>query len=131
MSADGAAHGTNARFACAALLGIVEQSGLAVLTLAENLTREELLRSRLTREEVRRQLGLLAASLGALAPDVRQAMPEFDWDGWKGLRETLEKPSCAALDDALWFAVESLTPATLLWLRVYRRSDPERFAMRP
>lgn len=122
-----AANRMNTRIESTALLGIVEQAGLAVLTLAENLSRDELLRSRLTREEVRRQLRILEGSLPA---GLKQAMPEIDWQGWQGLRPHLALPSGEAVDDALWFAVESLTPALLLWLRVYRRGQPELFAMR-
>lgn len=119
-----------ARIESTALLGIVEQAGLAVLTLAENLSRDELLRSRLTREEVRRQLRILEGSLAALPAGLKRAMPEIDWQGWQGLRPHLALPSGDAVDDALWFAVESLTPALLLWLRVYRQGQPELFAMR-
>ena len=125
-----AANRMNTRIESTALLGIVEQAGLAVLTLAENLSRDELLRSRLTREEVRRQLRILEGSLAALPASLKQAMPEIDWQGWQGLCPHLALPSGEAVDDALWFAVESLTPALLLWLRVYRRGQPELFAMR-
>lgn len=113
-----------------ALLGIIEQAGLGVLTLAENLDREELLRSRLTRWEVRRQLRTLTDSLEALPYALQQAMPEIDWAGWHRVGLQLLEPSGEPHDDALWFAVESLTPALLLWLRVYRSNQPELFAMR-
>ncbi len=114
-----------------ALLGIVEQAGLAIATLAEGLERDELLRSRLTRAEVLRQLRTLADSLGQVEPCARQEMPELDWDGWDALRPRLSGPSGQALDEALWFACESLVPATLLWLRVYRQSQPALFRMMP
>lgn len=42
-----------------------------------------------------------------------------------------EGPAGNALDEALWFACESLVPATLLWLRVYQQSQPELFRMAP
>lgn len=113
-----------------ALLGIVEQSGLGVLTLAENLSRDELLRTRLTREEVGKQLRVLTGCLAALPPELRQIMPEIDWAGWQRVGRQLTGPRGEELDEALWFAVESLTPALLLWLRVYRRSHPELFVMR-
>ncbi len=53
-----------------ALLGLIEQTGTAVGTLVEGLEQSELLRSRLTRGEVLRQLKTLAAravSRGALS----------------------------------------------------------------
>lgn len=112
-----------------ALLGIVEQAGLAVLTLAENLTEDELLRSRLTRAEVQRQLTTLADSLVQLAPTLHTAMPDLGWEGWQSLQAVLHGPPGPALDDALWFASSSLVPATVLWLRVYRKEKPELFRM--
>jgi hypothetical protein len=119
-----------AQIANTALLGIIEQAGLGVLTLAENLNREDLLRSRLTRGEVGRQLRILTDSLAALPLAWQQAMPEIDWPGWRRVGLQLLEPSGEPHDDALWFAVESLTPALLLWLRVYRRNQPELFVMR-
>jgi uncharacterized protein with HEPN domain len=115
--------------ATSALLGIVEQAGLAVLTLAENLTEDELLRSRLTRAEVQRQLTTLADSLVQLAPSLHTAMPDLGWEGWQSLQAVLHGPPGPALDDALWFASSSLVPATVLWLRVYRKEKPELFRM--
>jgi len=114
---------------CAALLGLVEQAGLAVVTLVEGLAREELLRSRLTRVEVLRQLRTLADSAARLPDSVRTQMPEADWAGWETLRPTLHGPAGPALDDTLWFASTSLAPALLLWLRVYRQSHAEWFRM--
>ncbi len=112
-----------------ALLAIVEQTGMAVATLVEGLERDELLRSRLTRAEVLRQLQALASALGALGATVRAAMPEVDWSGWEAMRRSLSQPPGRTLDDALWFACESLVPATLLWLRVHRRSQAQLFQM--
>ncbi len=88
-----------------ALLGIVEQAGLGVVTLIENLERDELLRSRLTRYEVQRQLKTLADSLGQIIPPDRQLMPELDWDGRQSMRAPLSTltPS-PALDEAVWCA---------------------------
>ena len=112
-----------------ALLGLIEQAGLAVATLVEDLARDEFLRSRLTRAEVTRQLATLADSAAQMTPTARTRMPELDWDSWDGLRTRLRLPRGEALDEALWFACQSLVPATLLWLRVYRQSQPELFRM--
>ena len=94
-------------WATGALLGLIEQAAQGVLVLCEGLTRDELLGSRLTRTEVLRQLLTLAVSATRLDAAVQTAMPE--------------------LDEALWFAVESLLPATLLWLRFYRQQQPRWF----
>jgi len=112
-----------------ALLGLMEQAGTAVATLIEGLTQEELLRSRLTRAEVLRQLKTLADSAGQVAPSARRDMPELDWDGWDAMRPRFSATAGEALDEALWFACESLVPATLLWMRVYQQSQPGLFRM--
>jgi hypothetical protein len=78
---------------------------------------------------VLRQLKTLAASMAQLGAPVRLAMPELDWSGWESMRARFDAPSGEALDDALWFACESLVPATLLWLRVYQQSQPALFRM--
>lgn len=45
------------------------------------------------------------------------------------MRVQLAGPPGETLDEALWFASQSLVPATLLWLRVYRQSQPDLFRM--
>lgn len=112
-----------------ALLGLIEQSGTAIATLVEGLDRDELLRSRLTRAEVLRQLKTLVDSVGQVNPDVRGEMPELDWSGWDALRPHFYGLIGESLDEALWFACKSLVPATLLWLRVYQQSQPAQFRM--
>jgi len=114
-----------------ALLGLIEQAGTSVAILVEGLERAELLRSRLTRVEVLRQLTVLAGSVEHVAPDARSGMPELDWSGWDAMRARLALPPGSLLDDALWFACESLVPATLLWLRVYQQNQPQMFRMVP
>ncbi|WP_428422178.1 hypothetical protein [Methylibium sp.] len=110
----------------APMLQLTHDAGEAVLILTEGLQQTELLRSRLTRAEVQRQLLRLADTL-ADAPDaLRHLMPEIDWAGWRATRLALPVPG-AGQDEALWFAVQSLVPATLSWLRVYRQSHPELF----
>ena len=112
-----------------ALLAIIEQAGMAVVILVEGLERDELMRSRLTRAEVLRQLHTLGASVAEIDSEVRAAMPEIDWTGWETMRRPLSLPPGHALDEVLWFACESLVPATLLWLRVHRHSQAALFQM--
>ena len=114
-----------------ARLGLIEQAGTAVAILVEGLAREELLRSRLTRVAVLRQLKTLADSVAEVSPLARTDMPELDWSGWDAMRLRFAAAPGAALDDTLWFACEALVPATLLWLRVYQQSQPELFRMAP
>ncbi|MFW5328755.1 hypothetical protein [Hydrogenophaga sp. ZJX-1] len=112
-----------------ALLGLIQGACESVLILVEQLPREELMRSRLTRAEVQRQLATLAASVAQIEPDQRATMPELDWSGWALMQVQLAGPPGETLDEALWFASQSLVPATLLWLRVYRQSQPDLFRM--
>ena len=114
-----------------ALLGLIEQAGTAIATLVEGLERDELLRSRLTRAEVLRQLKTLADSVAQLEPATRDEMPELDWTGWDALRPRFSGLIGEPLDEALWLACDSLVPATLLWLRVYQLSQPALFRMAP
>jgi uncharacterized protein with HEPN domain len=114
-----------------ALLGLIEQAGTSIAILTEGLERPELLRSRLTRSEVLRQLSLLAASAADVEPAMRAQMPELDWAGWDRMGSRFSSKAREALDEALWFSVSSLVPATLLWLRVYQQSQPALFRLAP
>jgi hypothetical protein len=114
----------------AAMLQLVEEAGHGVLVLVEGLQEVEFARSRLTRQEVRRQLLLMADTLDSLPDACQQAMAEIDWPGWRSVALALRSPGLAQ-DDAAWFAATSLVAATLSWLRVYRRAMPERFVFRP
>lgn len=110
-----------------ALLAIIEEAGAAVLTLMEGVEEAEFARSRLTRGEVRRQLQTIVATAAEMPEHVRGKMPELDWNAWVVLGRELETAAELIADEPLWFGIRSLVPATLLWLRVYRQSDPELF----
>jgi uncharacterized protein with HEPN domain len=110
----------------APMLNLIQESGEAILVLTDGVEESEFLRSRLTREEARRQLVTLADTLEHLPGEARQALPEIDWDGWRSTRTLMDTPGTQR-DEALWFAVRSLVPATLSWLRLYRHSHPTLF----
>jgi uncharacterized protein with HEPN domain len=110
----------------APMLNLIQESGEAILVLTDSVEESEFRRSRLTREEARRQLLTLADTLENLPPEARAAMPEIDWEGWRSTRTLMDTPG-PQRDEALWFAARSLVPATLSWLRLYRRSHPELF----
>lgn len=110
----------------APMLNLIQESGEAALVLTDSVEESEFLRSRLTREETRRQLLTLADTLASLPAVAREAMPEIDWEGWRSTRRLLDPPG-AQRDEALWFAARSLVPATLTWLRLYRRTHPQLF----
>lgn len=110
------------------MLKTVVESGEGVLVLVDGLEEGEFRRSRLTRTEVLRLLRLVADTVAALPEAARDAMPELDWAGWRGAGLAFAGGEGADRDDALWFAARSLVPATLSWLRVYRREQPALFA---
>ncbi len=114
----------------ASLLSLIEEAGTAVLTLTEGLEEDEFLASRLTRAETRRQLRIMAESAANLPPQVRTLLAEVDWDGWQTVAHRIDSGG-ETESEALWFAVRSLAPATLMWLRVYHKSLPEIFECKP
>jgi uncharacterized protein with HEPN domain len=114
----------------AAMLQLIEETGKDVLVLVDGVQAHELAQSRLTRTELRRRLLLIADTLRTLPAPACDAMPEIDWAGWRGTGIALAGPH-DAIDDALWFAARSLVPATLSWLRIYRKAEPALFAFRP
>lgn len=114
----------------ASLLSIIEEAGIAVLILTEGLEEEEFLNSRLPRAEVGRQVKVMTGLAGKLPPRTCSLMAEVDWAGWAATARQLNEPGPAA-DDALWFAARSLIPATVMWLRVYRKNQPELFDFAP
>jgi uncharacterized protein with HEPN domain len=97
-----------------------EDALTSILTLAEGLDRGELSRSRLTRGEVRRQALLVSRALVQVSEQARASFPELDWAAWRATAERIGQGGKVE-DDALWFAVGALAPATLTWLRLRRR----------
>ena len=114
----------------ASLLSIIEQAGVAVLTLTEGLEKEEFLASRLTRAETRRQVKIISECAASLPPQMQTMLAEVDWAGWHIVARQLGADK-GAEQEALWFAVSSLVPATLMWLQVYRKEQPEIFECKP
>ena len=112
----------------AGVMNVIEQAGEAVLLLCEDVQPEALLNSRITRAEVVRQLQMLARGLGSLDTGVRETMPELDWDAWAHVVRMLDADR-PQQDEVLWFAVRSLVPATLSWLRVYRGTHRQLFEL--
>jgi len=114
----------------ASLLSIIEEAAVAVLTLTEGLEKDEFLASRLTRAETQRQLKIMGESAANLPPQMQALLAEVDWGGWHTVSQQLGS-SGEAEQEALWFAVRALVPATLMWLRVYRTNQPEVFECKP
>ncbi len=114
----------------ASLLSIIEEAGVAVLILTEGLEKDEFLASRLTRAETQRQLKVMSESAANLPPPAQAMLAEVDWGGWHTVSQQLGSRG-EAEQEALWFAVRALVPATLMWLRVYRKNQPEIFECKP
>ena len=111
-----------------AMLSLIDEAGVVVLTLTEGLEQNEFLGSFLTRREVKRQIDTITLAVANLPTASRRRLPEIDWDGWTACALGLDQGG-EAEDDALWFALRSLVPATLMWLRVYRSNQPELFSL--
>ena len=110
----------------AALLANIVNAGTDALTLAEDMDESEFLRSRLARAEMGRLVGIMATNLADLPDAQRQQFAELDWSTWRALPEQLGADPTTR-DEALWFAIRALVPATLMWLRVYKESAPGLF----
>ena len=77
----------------------IEDASTAVLTLCEGLEQTELFGSRLTKQEVLRQLLSACDAHATLSPDAREAMEELDFAGWastgqrsRDLHDALQHP---------------------------------------
>lgn len=114
----------------AILLSIIEEAGMGALTLTGSLNEGEFLSSRLTRREVSRQILIIADNARRLPAEIRQRMAELDWDGWAITARQIQREGREA-DEALWFAARSLIPATLIGLRLYRKTQPDLFSWIP
>lgn len=114
-----------------ALLGIIEEAGKAVLILTESIDDPTLCSLRLTREETIRQLLVIADTAANLPAETREVLSTIDWNGWVVTAKVLRGPYSGAARDALLFGVRSMVPATLMGLRLYRKSHPHLFQFKP
>ncbi len=110
----------------AALLANIVNAGTDALVLAEDMDEATFRRSRLARAEMARLVGVMATNLADLPDAQRQQFAELDWNTWRTLPEQLNADP-ATHDEALWFAIRALVPATLMWLRVYKEGAPQVF----
>jgi uncharacterized protein with HEPN domain len=113
----------------AALLGLMRQLGLDIITLTEELDEGEFFASRLTRIETLRLLASMSQTAADLPEEVRKDMPQIDWDSWLALRAKLARPAQHPFQ--IWIAVKELTPMTVHQLNDYRRSKPKMFSIVP
>ena len=104
-----------------AMLGLMEQIALDILTLTEELNETEFFASRLTRAETLRLLRSFTKTAANLPSAVRDRMPEIDWLAWAALANALSRPSQHLLQ--IWVAVKELTPMTLHQLNGYKKDS--------
>ncbi|MBI3480112.1 MAG: hypothetical protein HY016_07135 [Nitrosomonadales bacterium] len=112
-----------------AMLGLMEQIGLDILILTDEISEAEFFASRLTRAQTLQLLGSLAKTAANLSAGARERMPEVDWAAWATLAIALSKPSQHPLQ--IWVAIKELTPMTLQKLNDYKKKQPQLFSMVP
>jgi uncharacterized protein with HEPN domain len=112
-----------------AMLGLLQQTGMDVIVLTEELDEQEFFASRLTRQETLRLLGVMARTARDLPAQVRERLPEIDWPAWSALPAALIRPTDHPLQ--IWVAARELAPLTVQQLIDYRRVYPELFSLVP
>lgn len=112
-----------------AMLGLLQQSGMDIIVLTEELDEQEFFSSRLTRQETLRLLGVMAYTACDLPADVRRRLTEIDWPAWKALPPALMRATEHPLQ--IWVAARELAPRTVQQLIDYRRVYPDLFSLVP
>lgn len=112
-----------------ALLGLMRQLGLDIITLTEGISEAEFFSSTLTRKEVLRLLRSMAQTASDVPQKIRANLPLIDWDAWAALPSRLEQPAVYPLQ--VWVAIQELAPMTVHHLNGYRRTQPKLFSIVP
>lgn len=113
----------------AAMLGLMRQLGLDIITLTEELDEGEFFASRLTRVQTLQLLGSMTQTAADLPAATREHLPEIDWEAWAALAGILPRASQHPLQ--IWVAIKELTPLTVQYLNGYKRSQPKLFSIVP
>lgn len=113
----------------AALLGLMRQLGLDIITLTGELGEGEFFASRITRLETLNLLGSMAKTAAEIPADVRERLPRIDWAAWQALPEKLARPTQHPFQ--IWVAIKELTPMTVQQLNDYQRTQPKLFSIVP
>lgn len=110
-----------------AMLGLMAQIGLDIITLTEEISETEFFASRLTRGETLRLLQSMTKTAANLPLEARERMPGIDWAGWMALAKVLDSPSKHPLQ--IWVAIKELTPMTLRQLNDYKKTQAKLFSI--
>lgn len=113
----------------AAMLGLIEQTGLDIIVLTEELDDREFFASRLTRLQTFQLLGSLAETVHNLPPEIRKRLSAVDWSAWDALPAALARPTENAF--RIWVAAKELTPLTVQCLIDAKRIHPALFQIAP
>jgi len=109
----------------AVMLRMIEQTGIDILVLTEELDDQEFFASRLTRLQTFQLLGALAQTARNLPLDVRKRLSAINWEAWDSLPIALAQPTQHAF--RIWVAAKELTPMTVQSLFDYKRIEPDLF----
>lgn len=112
------------------MLNLIREACMNIVILAENTEEAGFARSIITREEIRKQLQTIMQTAANLAPETRCALPKIDWAAWAETARHMEIGGNAE-HAAMWNGVCMLAPATLTWLRVYPKYQPDLFGFKP
>jgi len=113
----------------AAMLGLMEQLAMDIMTLTEELSETDFFASRLTRKQTLQLLNSLVRTASGLPQEVRERLHQIDWNSWVKLGQALARPEQHPL--LVWVAIRELTPLTVQRLHDYKRNQPELFSMAP
>lgn len=112
-----------------ALLGLMRQLGLDIITLTEEIDEDEFFASRLTRTQTLQLLTSLSKTAASVPQEVQARMPLIDWAAWAALPEKLARPAQHPFQ--IWVAIKELTPMTVHSLNEYKRTQPKLFSWVP
>ena len=112
-----------------AMLGLIQQTGMDIIVLTEELDEQEFFASQFTRLQTFRLLGSMADTARNLPAEVPEQLPEIDWAAWAALPAALIRPTGHPLQ--IWVAARELTPLTVQHLIDYKRVYPKLFSLAP
>jgi len=112
-----------------AMLGLMQQLGMDIVVLTEEINDTEFLASRLTRTETLRLLKSMSKTANSLPVETRERLHEIDWPAWATLAKLLATPAKHPLQ--IWVAIKELTPMTVQQLNGYKKVHPELFSIVP
>lgn len=108
---------------------ILIHSGQTIETLLQPMQAEhELFDSTATLNAVEAHLLVMAQTLAHLAPPLVLRLDRIDWQGWGRLQRLLESDD-PTRQEAVWYGVRALVPATLALVADLRRREPGWFGL--